>query len=450
MIDGEDLFPDNWIYIHEPVGPRRPDPELPLVEPVDGARTSPRPASASSTSASRATSCGRWSDEALVELAKRELDQLGLVAPEKVERGFVTRVPLAYPMYDADYGERVDAIRGWLEGVSNLQQVGRNGLHRYNNSDHSMLTAIRAVDNIAVRRRTRHLGGQRRVRLPRGGRQGRAPVQAGARDALDARAARLRGLSVQPSSGRMYDAPGFWCVSTLGASPGGRSDGPNTASPRTDFTDDRSGGSSRAAASFSASRLAAPDLHPALHAAGVAGRVPRRDRDHERRAAVAPQGLQELLRALARRAQPHDRAAAAAQRGAHALELRLPARAVTVTRQASSAVSGIRGVARRPTRPLRASRIRTRGEVRSGTAGLARRGSEGACGSGGGGGRSTQAPRAPSWMRSTLPGERDDVEVAAGVLAEGHERRAGWGVPSSRSSVAREPAPGRTSARSPA
>jgi hypothetical protein len=51
-------------------------------------------------------------------------------------------------MYDADYAERVDAIREWLETISNLQQVGRNGLHRYNNSDHSMLTAIRAVDNI--------------------------------------------------------------------------------------------------------------------------------------------------------------------------------------------------------------------------------------------------------------------------------------------------------------
>ena len=51
-------------------------------------------------------------------------------------------------MYDADYAERVDAIRDWLETLGNLQQVGRNGLHRYNNSDHSMLTAIRAVENI--------------------------------------------------------------------------------------------------------------------------------------------------------------------------------------------------------------------------------------------------------------------------------------------------------------
>jgi protoporphyrinogen oxidase len=87
-------------------------------------------------------------DEGLVALATRELHQLGLVSPEKVERGFVTRVPMAYPMYDADYAERVAAIRAWLDGIGNLQQIGRNGLHRYNNSDHSMLTAIRAVDNI--------------------------------------------------------------------------------------------------------------------------------------------------------------------------------------------------------------------------------------------------------------------------------------------------------------
>jgi protoporphyrinogen oxidase len=89
-------------------------------------------------------------DDALVELGTRELAQLGLVDPAKVEKGYVTRVPLAYPMYDPDYGERVDAIRGWLEGIGNLIQVGRNGLHRYNNSDHSMLTAMRAVENITA------------------------------------------------------------------------------------------------------------------------------------------------------------------------------------------------------------------------------------------------------------------------------------------------------------
>ena len=86
-------------------------------------------------------------DDKLVELAKRELGQLGLGDPAKVEKGYVTRVPLAYPMYDADYAERVDAIKEWLTTITNLQQVGRNGLHRYNNSDHSMLTAMRAVEN---------------------------------------------------------------------------------------------------------------------------------------------------------------------------------------------------------------------------------------------------------------------------------------------------------------
>jgi protoporphyrinogen oxidase len=89
-------------------------------------------------------------DDKLVELGKRELAQLGLVDPSKVEKGYVTRVPLAYPMYDADYSERVDSIRGWLSGIGNLIQVGRNGLHRYNNSDHSMLTAMRAVENITT------------------------------------------------------------------------------------------------------------------------------------------------------------------------------------------------------------------------------------------------------------------------------------------------------------
>jgi hypothetical protein len=82
-----------------------------------------------------------------VDLATKELAALRLADPSKVERGYVVRVPKAYPMYDVDYAERVATIRGWLDAIENLQQVGRNGLHRYNNSDHSMLTAIRAVEN---------------------------------------------------------------------------------------------------------------------------------------------------------------------------------------------------------------------------------------------------------------------------------------------------------------
>jgi protoporphyrinogen oxidase len=92
-----------------------------------------------------------WSmdDDDLVALASRELEALGLAKAEKVRRGYVVRVPKAYPMYDAEYAERVATIRGWLDTLApGFQQVGRNGLHRYNNSDHSMLSAMRAVENL--------------------------------------------------------------------------------------------------------------------------------------------------------------------------------------------------------------------------------------------------------------------------------------------------------------
>jgi protoporphyrinogen oxidase len=147
VIDGDDLFPDNWIYIHEP-GVR--------VGRIQNYRSwSPWMVPDQSKACVgleyfvfKGDDLWESDDAKLVELAKAELEQLGLARAEKVERGFVTRVPLAYPMYDADYAERVTAIKAWLAGLTNLQQIGRNGLHRYNNSDHSMLTAIRAVENI--------------------------------------------------------------------------------------------------------------------------------------------------------------------------------------------------------------------------------------------------------------------------------------------------------------
>jgi protoporphyrinogen oxidase len=147
VVDGEDLFPDNWIYIHEPavrVGRIQnyrswspwmvPDPDKACV--------------GLEYFCFAGDDLWTMSDDDLVELAAKELEQLGLAPRSKVERGFATRVPKAYPIYDADYASRVAVIRGWLEGIENLQQVGRNGLHRYNNSDHSMLTAMRAVDNL--------------------------------------------------------------------------------------------------------------------------------------------------------------------------------------------------------------------------------------------------------------------------------------------------------------
>jgi len=149
VLDGEDLFPDNWIYIHDP-GVR--------VGRIQNYRAwSPWMVPDESKACVgleyfcfAGDDLWEMTDAELVELATTELERLGLAPRSKVERGYAVRVPKAYPMYDADYADRVATIRGWLDEVDNLQQVGRNGLHRYNNSDHSMLTAIRAVENAVL------------------------------------------------------------------------------------------------------------------------------------------------------------------------------------------------------------------------------------------------------------------------------------------------------------
>jgi protoporphyrinogen oxidase len=146
-VDGEPPFPDNWVYVHDP-GVRV------------GRIQNFRAWSPWMTPDPRRSCVGLeyfcfegdelWSssDAELIELGRREVATLGLVDPERVAGGHVVRVPKAYPVYDGEYAERVERIRGWLGGLDNLQQIGRNGLHRYNNSDHSMLTAMRAVENL--------------------------------------------------------------------------------------------------------------------------------------------------------------------------------------------------------------------------------------------------------------------------------------------------------------
>jgi protoporphyrinogen oxidase len=149
VIQNEDLFPDNWIYIHEP-GVR--------VGRIQNFRSWSPWMVPNDTDASigmeyfcfEGDELWNMPDDKLVAMATREIQQLGLARAANVKFGFAVRVHKAYPMYDAEYGDRVATIRGWLDGIGNLQQVGRNGLHRYNNSDHSMLTAMRAVDNILL------------------------------------------------------------------------------------------------------------------------------------------------------------------------------------------------------------------------------------------------------------------------------------------------------------
>ncbi len=146
VVGGDDLFPDNWIYVH--------DPEV-RVGRIQNFR-----AWSEAMVPDRGHTCvgleyfcfegdDLWNapDAELVARATRELDAIGLADAGRVEAGYVVRVPKAYPIYDAEYESRVRTIRDWLEQIENFQQIGRNGLHRYNNSDHSMLTALRAVEN---------------------------------------------------------------------------------------------------------------------------------------------------------------------------------------------------------------------------------------------------------------------------------------------------------------
>lgn len=102
---------------------------------------------------------GLWamSDADLIELGKKELVQIGLIRESEVEDGTVVRMPKAYPIYDSTYAESLRIVRGFLDGISNLQLIGRNGMHKYNNQDHSMLTAMLAARNI--------LGGQHNLWL---------------------------------------------------------------------------------------------------------------------------------------------------------------------------------------------------------------------------------------------------------------------------------------------
>src|SRR4051812_3623752 len=145
ILDGPDPFPDTWIYVHEP-GVR--------VARIQNFRAW-SPAMVPDKTAScigleyfcfEGDDLWRTDDSTLVELAARELDTLGLGGG--VRAGHVVRVPHAYPIYDATYASRVAVLRDWVDRVDGLQQIGRNGLHRYNNLDHSMLTAARAVENL--------------------------------------------------------------------------------------------------------------------------------------------------------------------------------------------------------------------------------------------------------------------------------------------------------------
>ena len=140
-------FPDNWIYVH--------DPGVRVGRIQNYGSWSPYLVKAGRTClgleyfVDEGGDLWGTADADLVALAERELAALGLIQPGQVEAGYVVRVPKAYPVYDPGYAERVEAIRDWLAAaVPNVHPVGRNGMHRYNNADHSMYTAMLSVQNI--------------------------------------------------------------------------------------------------------------------------------------------------------------------------------------------------------------------------------------------------------------------------------------------------------------
>ena len=89
-------------------------------------------------------------DAELIELGKREIHRIGLARDADIEDGCVVRVPKAYPIYDASYQEHLAVVREFVSKLENVQSVGRNGLHRYNNQDHAMLTGMLAARNAVL------------------------------------------------------------------------------------------------------------------------------------------------------------------------------------------------------------------------------------------------------------------------------------------------------------
>ncbi len=147
VVDAPDLFPDTWIYIHEP--------HVKLGRIQNFRNWSPAMTPDPSKSCLgleyfcfEGDELWEAADEDLIELGKRELSALGLIGSAAVLDGAVVRMPKAYPVYDAGYDDALKTVRELLDTLPNLQLTGRNGMHRYNNQDHSMLTAMLAVRNL--------------------------------------------------------------------------------------------------------------------------------------------------------------------------------------------------------------------------------------------------------------------------------------------------------------
>lgn len=140
-------FDDNWLYIH--------DPEVRTMRIQNFGSWSPYMVKEGWNTLGLEYTVWEgdeeWNadDEWLINRAEKELEQLGLCKAGAIEAGYVVRQAKAYPLYDDRYRANVDILRDWLgKNVANVHPVGRNGMFRYNNQDHSMFTAMLTVENI--------------------------------------------------------------------------------------------------------------------------------------------------------------------------------------------------------------------------------------------------------------------------------------------------------------
>jgi protoporphyrinogen oxidase len=147
ILDRAQLFDENWIYVHSP------EVQVGRIQNIGNWSEAMIPVAGKSSLGmeyfcTEGDALWRMADTDLIELAAAELGQLGLAEKAAVENGVVIRQRRAYPVYDGDYSRHLEVIRRFLGTLENLQTVGRNGMHRYNNMDHSMLTGMLAARNL--------------------------------------------------------------------------------------------------------------------------------------------------------------------------------------------------------------------------------------------------------------------------------------------------------------
>jgi protoporphyrinogen oxidase len=144
IAEDTDLFPDNWIYVHEP-GVKVARIQNPANWSADMTPDTSKSSIALEYFCNEGDEMWLTADVELIALASSEIEAIGLAAADKVIDGCVYRVAKAYPVYDTTYAVSLSTVRNFCDGLKNLRTIGRNGLHRYNNMDHSMLTAMYAT-----------------------------------------------------------------------------------------------------------------------------------------------------------------------------------------------------------------------------------------------------------------------------------------------------------------